>query len=123
LQEIILQLLEERERPIRALELREMVERRGKAIPPSLVFRAIARLIERGRIRKVLLARGYVAGSGDGVIMLICRGCGTVRAIANAEIVGALDRLAANEGLSAARRHIECAGLCPDCISRAHDGG
>ncbi|RYY32608.1 MAG: hypothetical protein EOP59_18890, partial [Sphingomonadales bacterium] len=62
--EMILDIVRQSDRPIRVIEIRAVLEAQGEEITPSLVFRALGQLAARGAIQKVELARGYVAGAG-----------------------------------------------------------
>jgi len=113
--EAILRLLQDAPRPLGALELEKLLHQQGETVPPNTVFRALRELIDRGTIRKVMVARGYAVGSGAERISLFCRECREVTEAAGANIFDALDDLAAASGFSVARHIVEVAGMCAAC--------
>ncbi len=74
--EAVLRLLQDAPRPLGALEIEKLLFEEGETVPPNTVFRALRELIDRGMIRKVMVARGYALGSGAQRISLFCRACG-----------------------------------------------
>jgi Fur family zinc uptake transcriptional regulator len=121
LRDTIQRVLEEAGRPVRAIELRELVGGQGFRVAPSLVFRAVRELIDRRAIRKILVARGYAPGGGERMITLFCRRCGEATEIACDPAFEALDRLAAAADFAASRHIVEVAGVCRECAVRDGD--
>jgi Fe2+ or Zn2+ uptake regulation protein len=123
LRETILQALHAADRPLSALELRQIFHRKGDPIGPNLVFRGIRQLVERGAIRKVLVARGYAPGSGERKVTLFCRQCGQVTAIACADAFDALDEVAMAGGFAVSRHIVEVSGVCGSCVEETSGDG
>ncbi|MBB4100781.1 Fur family transcriptional regulator [Sphingomonas kyeonggiensis] len=115
LNEAILRLLQDAGRPLRVVEIRARLERAGEAAAPSLIFRAIRQLAERGAIHKIEIARGYVAGDAARRIALLCRACGEVTLIECPEAFDALDALAERHGLATPKHMAEATGICARC--------
>lgn len=104
-----------------ATELQERVRQRGIEATPSLVFRAMRGLLADGKIRKVLTARGYIAGCGNRAIALFCPGCGKVVEVPCDPVFEALDRIAAGHGFTVSQPMVEVAGRCRECSRRGED--
>ncbi len=115
----VLRALRDAGRPLSALELRERIRGEGQPVAPSLVFRAIRELAERGAIRKVLSARGYIPGGGGAGVALYCRECGRVTEAACDEAFASLDRAAACRGFAVSRHIVEVPGVCDACAKRS----
>jgi Fe2+ or Zn2+ uptake regulation protein len=123
LRETILQVLHAARQPLSALELRQIFHRQGDPIGPNLIFRGIRQLVDRGAIRKVLVARGYAPGSGEREITLFCRQCGKVTEIACDGAFDSLDDIAARRGFTVSRHIVEVPGLCGSCAIDAPGDG
>ncbi len=121
LNEMILDIVRQSDRPIRVIEIRSVLEAQGEEITPSLVFRALGQLSDRGAIQKVELARGYVAGTGAPRIATVCEMCGDVSLIACDAAFAALEELAGQHGLAGRRFVIEVPGRCAACAATAGD--
>jgi len=113
----VLRLVKNASRPVGALEIERMLDEEGEAVPANTVFRALRELVDRGAIRKIMVARGYAPGDGAGRIGLFCSACGTLSEVAGADVFGALDDLAAANGFAVSRKIVEVAGICPACAS------
>jgi len=92
-----------------------MLRSEGYLVSPSLVFRAIRRLVDQGSIRKVLVAGGYALVREDRAITLFCGQCGGLYDIPCVEAFDALDHAAAANGLAASRYIVEIEGRCSRC--------
>lgn len=111
----VLRLLQNAARPLGALEIEKLLFGEGEIVPPNTVFRALRELIDRGMIRKVMVARSYALGSGAQKISLFCRACGNVTEVAGDHLFDALDDLAAASGFIVSRHIVEVASLCDRC--------
>ncbi|MFA6114447.1 MAG: transcriptional repressor [Sphingomonas sp.] len=123
LRETVLQALHAARRPLSALELRQIFHRQGDPIGPNLIFRGIRQLVERGAIRKVLVARGYAPGSGECRVTLFCRQCGQVTEITCADAFDALDEVAMAGGFAVSRHIVEVSGVCGSCVAETSGDG
>lgn len=117
LRETVLRVVADADRPLSVLELRERLRGDGPAVAASLAFRAVRKLVDRGEIHKIWVARGYVLGGGDAGISLFCRRCGKATWLARGEIAVALDRIAGARGFAISRHIVEVSGICHECAS------
>ena len=90
----------------------------GAAAPPT-VYRALDFLMAHGLVHRIESLNAFIgcdhpdkAHSGQ---FLICRDCGMVAELDDAEISGMLARKAQALGFSGERATVELRGLCPDC--------
>jgi Fur family zinc uptake transcriptional regulator len=119
LYEKVLRLLRDRyPQPVTGLQLTAMLEAQGESAPPSLVFRAIRRLIELGKARKVHIASGYAPVGNPDAIVLWCRACGEISEVECAAAADRLRRAAAAAGLAEPRHVVEVPGICGKCAGR-----
>lgn len=116
LQDRILRILQDQPRPLSGLELAEILREEGDLASPSLVFRAIRRLIDRRAIRKILVAGGYAAVREGCTIRLFCSQCGDLREIPGTETFDALDSAAAASGFGVSNYIVEVEGICRRCV-------
>lgn len=91
---------------------------RGSAAPPT-VYRALEFLLENGLVHRIESLNAFVGctkpGHDHAWQLLICRACGRVAEISDAELEGAIGNAASRAGFAIQRRTIELAGLCPTC--------
>jgi len=121
LQEALLQILQGQRRPLSGPQMAEKLREQGNAVPLSMIFRAIRRLIDRGAVRKILVAGGYALVSEKLVAVLWCRECGELTELRCAEAFEELGSLAAAVGLTDLRYFVEFAGLCARCTEALAD--
>ena len=110
-----MRILRDQTRPLSGLQLTAMLRDEEYPASPSLVFRAIRRLIDRGAIRKILVAGGYAPIREDFAIRLFCSRCGKLREIPCTETFDALDHVAATLGFGVLDHIVEVEGLCGRC--------
>lgn len=99
-------------------EITEKMRREGISAPPSLVFRALRGLLDRGDIRKVHVARGYVRARYGLAATLFCSQCGKVCEVACPEPIKALEEAARLRGFVVSRYILEVCGICCVCAGR-----
>ena len=91
---------------------------RGSAAPPT-VYRALEFLLENSLIHRIESLNAFVGctkpGRDHAWQLLICRTCGRVAEISDAELERAISGAADRAGFAIQRRTIELAGLCPAC--------
>lgn len=121
LQEAILRILQGQRRPLSGRQLAEKLRDEGNAVPLSMIFRAIRRLIDREVVRKILVAGGYAPVREKLVAVLWCRECGELTEMHCAEAFDELESLAAAAGLTDPRYSVEFAGLCARCTETLAD--
>lgn len=90
----------------------------GSAAPPT-VYRALDFLMEHGLVHRIESLNAFIgcnhpdeAHSGQ---FLICRDCGLVAELDDAEIADVLTSKARALGFAEERATVELRGLCPDC--------
>jgi Fur family zinc uptake transcriptional regulator len=115
LEDAILRLMKRGRRPLSALALTARIAREGRVVPASMVFRAIRKLIARGSIRKVHVARAYAIGGEAAGISLVCGKCARLSEVPGGDVLRALERIASAGGFSASRYVIEVLGTCSAC--------
>ncbi|MGL5839858.1 MAG: Fur family transcriptional regulator [Sphingorhabdus sp.] len=90
--------------------------KRHSRIAPNSIYRALARLIDKGLVRRVESRNGFIANPGDaGSILSICIRCNQTVWL---DDEGAHDRLhdiAEKAGFKAKRLVIEMTGFCEKC--------
>lgn len=118
LHETVLRLLRDQPGAVSGLRLVDMIQAEGDAIPPSLVFRALRRLTDRGAVRKIALAKGYVVAGDAAPIDLVCRACGGLAETSAPEALAELHRAVATTGFAGTRMVVEVSGLCGRCAER-----
>lgn len=96
-----------------------LLERLGRGAAPPTVYRALDFLLAHGLIHRIETQNAYVGCSHPGQphagLFLLCRQCGAVAELAEADIAGAVERGAAAFGFEVTRLTVEAEGLCPSC--------
>lgn len=115
LHDTILQLLQGQRRPLSGRELAEKLREQASPVPLSMIFRAIRLLIDRGKVRKILVAGGYALVSERLVLVLWCRECGELTEMRCAEAFEHLETIVAAANLTEPRYFIELEGICARC--------
>jgi Fur family zinc uptake transcriptional regulator len=123
----VLGLILEAPEPTGAYDLLERLRsRRGGAAPPT-VYRALDFLLEQRLIHRIerlaafvgcLDAHAHEPGHQHAAQFLICRQCGHVIEIDDADLAHALEHAARQAGFSVARATIEAEGACADCAAQ-----
>ncbi|MBT6118071.1 MAG: transcriptional repressor [Rhodospirillaceae bacterium] len=106
--------------PVRAYEVLDRLREDGAgAAAPPTVYRALDFLMEHGLVHRIESLNAFIgcdhpdeAHSGQ---FLICRDCGLVAELDDAEISGVLARKARALGFVDERATVELRGLCPEC--------
>lgn len=122
LEDTILRLLKRGRRPLSALALTARIGREGRVVPASMVFRAIRKLIARGSIRKVHVARAYAIGGEAAGISLVCGKCARLSEVPGGDVLRELERIASARGLSVSRYVVEILGTCSACQGQGAAG-
>lgn len=115
LRNAILRLLADAGRPVSGIELRAMLSREAFPVPQSLVFREVRKLIDRGAIRKIWTAKGYMLFDGTPRIALFCGQCGQTTETVCEGAFAALNRLAAAGEFTVSGHVVELVGTCSEC--------
>lgn len=118
LDESLVAFLEREGRPLTGFVLTEMLREQGEVVAISLVFRALRKLVERGKLHKLLLSRGYVPTRSPNEIYLHCTACGSVGRIANAESFQKIEDAAKRSRFRVTRPIVEVVGRCAHCLEQ-----
>ncbi|HEX7382608.1 MAG TPA: transcriptional repressor [Nevskiaceae bacterium] len=111
--------------PLSAYELLDRLARAGNGAPrrvyPQTVYRALARLCERGLVHRVESLNAYLpcrtpARKHRG-IHLLCDRCGRAEELVDVDISAALDAAAEARGFQPQHQIIEVHGICAACRS------
>ncbi len=127
LRRTVLGLVIESPRPAGAYDLLARLEpAHGHAAPPT-VYRALEFLLEEGLIHRIERLSAYVAcvhhlqhhhheaATGHTAQFLICRTCGRVTELHDAELAAALARATAGQGFRPDSATVEALGVCIGC--------
>jgi Fur family zinc uptake transcriptional regulator len=118
----VLELVWRRHEPVGAYDLlNDLRETRHRAAPPT-VYRALDFLMEQGLVHRIESLNAYIGCPQPERLhagqFLICRACGAIGEMDDADIALAVVDSAARQGFSVERQTIEVRGLCPRCIER-----
>ncbi len=91
-------------------------------LAPPTIYRALAALIERGKVHRLESLKAFVAcrceRHGHVPIFSICDECGTVEEAVSRRITNNLSKIAGQSGFAPARHVIEVHGRCAHCESK-----
>jgi Fur family transcriptional regulator, zinc uptake regulator len=110
--------------PMTAYEILDAVRPQGISAPPT-VYRALNRLMREGLAHRVESKNAYVACSDpqrrhDTAVFAICRDCGHIDEMDEAEVVKSLTRKISKRGFLVDRATIEIQGRCASCVRGPH---
>jgi Fur family zinc uptake transcriptional regulator len=112
----VLALLRGANSPMTAYQLLGRMQRKGGAVAPPTVYRALKGLEEAGVVQRIATLRAWAAVTSPvpGVVA-ICDDCGSVRSVEAPSLFESLHQRLAAEGFAEARQTIEVHGRCGDC--------
>jgi Fur family transcriptional regulator, zinc uptake regulator len=116
---LILNVLRSAEAPLTAYTILDAV--RGQRITaPTTIYRALARLMQQGAVHRLESINAYVACSDHRhphgpTVFAICRDCGHVDELAEADVLQHLQRDATRLGFKVEATTIELTGRCATC--------
>ena len=119
-QQIILDLIEKSREPVKAYSILSSVQKKGINAPPQ-VYRALDKLIEKGKIHKIESQNSFVACStGDcetphAVAFSICNKCEVVSEINDQKLFKYLSDFKDNSGEKFNSYNLEFVGICNSC--------
>ncbi len=115
----VLAVLCRRGRPLSAYEVLAALRETYPKIAPPTVYRALAALVDTGRVHRLESMNAFVACQCDrhpqAAILSICRDCGTVEESVAPELLAELSGVAGRSGFRPARHVIEIHGTCASC--------
>ena len=118
----VLAVLRRRGTPMSAYEVLDQLRDGKPRLAPPTIYRALAALIERGRVHRLESLKAFVAcrreRHGHVPIFSICRVCGTVEEAVSRHITNELSRIAGQSGFAPARHVIEVHGQCARCEAK-----
>ena len=118
--ELVLRLVWESHRPVKAYDLLSRLEDATESKPkPPTVYRALDFLRENGLVHRLDSLNAYTGCGhpnrhGDCYFM-ICRGCGTASECCATAIRTALDEVSRRQAFTAESATLEISGICADC--------
>ena len=112
----VLTLLRGANGPMTAYQLLGRMQRKGGAVAPLTVYRALKGLEEAGVVQRIATLRAWavVTLPVPGVVA-ICDDCESVRSVEAPSLFETLHQRLAAEGFAEARQTIEVHGRCGDC--------
>lgn len=115
----VLALLEKSAKPLTAYEVLDKLRKHGIKAPPT-VYRALETLIGLGLVHRIETLNAFVAcheheGENHHAQFAVCRECGTVDEIHDAQLSLAIKKLATSLKFHIERQMLEVMGLCNKC--------
>lgn len=114
----ILELVWQSHRPVGAYELLELLQREGRAAPPT-VYRTLDFLLENGLIHRLASRTAYFGCSLPGKKhtghVLICDSCNMLAELDDQTLSEKINSTAAAMGFKVHEQLVEISGLCPRC--------
>lgn len=114
----VLELVWSQHKPIGAYDLLELLQKEGRAAPPT-VYRALDFLQQLGLVHRLASLNAYVGCSVPGEPhdgqFLICESCQSLAEMDVPSITSAIEESALESGFAPKRHTIEIMGLCPSC--------
>jgi len=115
IERILLDVLDAANAALSAYELSEHAQRAGHRLVPNQVYRTLARLLERGAIRRLETLSKYIVRREEAGAVLICQQCRSIRLMPTPEALARLESHAGQHGFQIRRVVIELEGHCPAC--------
>ena len=119
-QQIIFDLIDKSHEPMKAYAILFNVQKKGIKAPPQ-VYRALDKLVERGKIHKIESKNAFVACNNsdceisNATAFSICNNCEHVKEIKNSKLSKYLSNFADNSGMKYKKYNLEFFGLCSKC--------
>ena len=114
----VLELVWSQHKPIGAYDLLELLQKEGRAAPPT-VYRALDFLQQLGLVHRLASLNAYVGctvpGEPHDGQFLICESCHSLAEMDVPSITSAIEESALESGFSPKSHTIEIMGLCPSC--------
>ena len=111
--------------PMSAYKVLDMLRSGREGNPrlaPPTIYRALAALIERGRVHRLESLKAFVACTCEQrfhvPIFSICEECGTVEESVSRHVTNELSRITEQSGFAPAHHVIEVLGQCARCESK-----
>lgn len=119
----VLELVWHSHEPVKAYDVLDQLRHDHRGAAPPTVYRALEFLQAQGFVHRIESLNAFIGcgapqESHDGQF-LICRSCGTVAEIDDADITHLLSRKAQSLGFTIDNETIEIRGLCAGCRQRS----
>jgi Fe2+ or Zn2+ uptake regulation protein len=116
---LVLEVLEETEKPLSPYDIQEILSRRGKHLNHVTIYRILDLLCSLNLAHKMLSGGGFVKCSLDDVEgchrFMICQQCGTIREFADKGLCKEENDVARDLGFHTEHHRSEFYGLCSRC--------
>ena len=119
-QQIIFDVINKSPEPLKAYAILSNVQKKGIKAPPQ-VYRALDKLVERGKIHKIESKNAFVACRNTdceiskATAFSICESCEVVDEISNVKLSKYLSKFNHKKGMKFKRFNLEFFGLCKKC--------
>ena len=119
-QALVLDTLTRADAPLSAYTILDQLRDDGFRAPPQ-VYRALDKLVERGRVHRLESINAFVAckhpacGAHATVAFAICERCGCVSEIGSDALVASIGAIAQSEGFAVTKTTVELRGICARC--------
>lgn len=115
----VLEIVWEGHGPLGAYDILERLSAERRRIAPPTVYRALDFLTDQGLVHRIESSNAFVGcaqpGAPHRAHFLICGRCGDAAELDDAQLRGALARVAERAGFAVERETVELKGLCPKC--------
>jgi len=112
---LVEQVLSAAERPLSTYEIRDRLLVRGERVSIPLVYRAVARLMEAQRIRRVELLNSYMMASGKEGAIAVCRQCSAAIPVDIGALGQGIAAIAQSGDFEVEEVIVEVRGRCARC--------
>ena len=122
-QRIIFDIIDKSPEPMKAYSILFNVQKKGIKAPPQ-VYRALDKLVERGKIHKIESKNAFVACRNSdceiskATAFSICENCEMVDEISDAKLSKYLSNFKDKAGMKYSKYNLEFFGLCKKCITK-----
>jgi Fe2+ or Zn2+ uptake regulation protein len=122
---LVLEALEDNERPLSPYEIQRFLRQRGKRLNHVTIYRVLDLLCRLNLAHKVLSRGGFVkchldAGEGCHHLM-VCHDCGAIREFASVALCQEEDKFVQRLGFQTEQHFSEFSGLCLHCRRETGD--
>lgn len=118
---LVLQILEESERPLSPYDIQAILCRRGKHLNHVTIYRILDLLCRLNLAHKVLSSGGFVKCSLDAAAgchrFMVCQQCGAIQEFADEALCQNENKFARSLGFHTEHHLSEFSGLCSHCYT------
>ncbi len=115
----VLAALRRQGKPLSAYEILARLNKRNGKLAPPTIYRALASLIEQGRVHRIESINAFVAcqslGHAHASVLSICDDCGAVEEHQDDALLQNLSALTGRSGFNPSHHIIEVHGRCTGC--------